>query len=130
MNNRVHNTYKNTQINTAHPGELTLMLYNGCLKFMKQAKAHIEIKNIEARNNNIKRALDIIDELQITLDMKYEISLNLYSLYNFMKDKLTEANISNSIECIEVSLDLMVELRDTWAQAIKQVKSNPSKVII
>jgi flagellar secretion chaperone FliS len=116
--------YMNTQINTAHPGELTLMLYNGCLKFMKQAKENIENKNFEAKNNNIKRTLDIIDELQITLDMKYEISHNLFSLYTFIKEKLVEANIGMNKDNLEVCIDLMVQLRDTWAQALKQVKSS------
>ncbi|BBH23916.1 flagellar protein FliS [Paenibacillus baekrokdamisoli] len=123
MNARAQNMYINTQVNTAHPGELTLMLYNGSLKFMRQAMENIENKNIEARNNNIKRALDIIDELQITLNMKYEISQNLFSLYVFMKEKLTEANMRMDKESLQVSMNLMVELRDTWIQALKQVKS-------
>ncbi|MFC5448782.1 flagellar export chaperone FliS [Paenibacillus aestuarii] len=123
MNNRAQTIYQNTQINTAHPGELTLMLFNGCIKFMKLAMENINNNDIEGRHNHIQRSLNIIDELQITLDMKYEISHNLYSLYRFMKEKLIEANIKASTESLQVSLDLMTELRDTWAQAVKLAKS-------
>lgn len=129
MNNRAQNMYMNTQINTAHPGELTLMLYNGCLKFMKKAMENIESKNIEARHNNIQRTLDIIDELQITLNLNYEISHNLFSLYTFIKEKLAEANMSMNKESLEVCIDLVVQLRDTWAQALKQVKAGQQVTI-
>ncbi|REE84487.1 flagellar protein FliS [Paenibacillus taihuensis] len=127
MNARPQDIYARTQVNTAHPGELTLMLYNGCLKFMKQAREHLENKNIEARNTNIKRALDIIEELQATLNMQYDISRNLFSLYAFIKDKLIEANMRMSKESIQIAYDMTEELRDTWAQALKQVKTQGAK---
>lgn len=127
MNARPQDIYARTQVNTAHPGELTLMLYNGCLKFMKQAREHLENNNIEARNTNIKRTLDIIEELQSTLNMQYDISRNLFSLYAFIKDKLIEANMRMNKESLQIAYNMVEELRDTWAQALKQVKTQGAK---
>jgi flagellar protein FliS len=112
-----------TQATTAHPGELTLMLYNGCLKFMKQSMINIERREFEAKNINIQRAIDIVEELQITLNMEYELSANLFSLYAFIKRTLMEANIGMNKDSIQECINLLSELRDTWIQALKQVKS-------
>ncbi|UUZ91211.1 flagellar export chaperone FliS [Paenibacillus sp. P25] len=128
--NPAHNKYMTTQINTAHPGDLTLMLYNGCLKFMKQAVDNIGQKNYESKNENLKKAMDIIDELVITLNMNYEISHNLYALYQFMRSKLITGNMKMDTDSINDVIRLMTELRDTWAQALKQVKSSGSKVSV
>jgi flagellar protein FliS len=123
MNTQAQNVYIKTQANTAHPGELTLMLYNGCLKFMKQGMENIERREIEAKNNNLQRAIDILDELQITLNMDYEISSNLFSLYAFIKERLVEANIRMNKDSVQECINLLIELRDVWLQALKQVKS-------
>jgi flagellar secretion chaperone FliS len=123
MNSQAQQVYIKTQANTAHPGELTLMLYNGCLKFMKQGMESIERREFEAKNNNLQRAIDILDELQITLNMDYEISSNLFSLYAFIKERVVEANIRMNKDSIQVCINLLIELRDTWVQALKQVKS-------
>ncbi|MDO3678814.1 flagellar export chaperone FliS [Paenibacillus ehimensis] len=120
-------TYLRMQVTTAAPWELTLMLYNGCIKFMKQALDGIQKSDYEAKNMNIKKAIRIIDELIATLDKKYEISKNLDALYVFMKDKLFEANVKLNVEALQVSIELMTDLRDTWVKAMKSLKS-PAKV--
>ncbi|WP_307436553.1 flagellar export chaperone FliS [Paenibacillus sp. V4I3] len=122
--NKAQNLYINTQVNTAQPGELTLMLYNGCLKFMKQALEGLNKKDYEAKNINLKKAQDIINELIITLDMKYEISNQLFALYNFIRDRLFYANIELDIASLQMCIDFIRELRDTWSEALKVVKSN------
>lgn len=124
MNSQAQNLYLKTQVNTASPGELTLMLYNGCLKFMKLAGEGIEKKNYELKNVYILKSQRILDELLITLDMKYEISHNLSDLYIFIKDKLVQANMKLDMESLQVSIELITELRDTWIEALKLVKSN------
>ncbi|SME94906.1 flagellar export chaperone FliS [Paenibacillus barengoltzii] len=116
------NRYYETQIKTATPEELTLMLYNGCLRFLKQAKTCIENKDYENKNINIIKALDIIDELQSTLDMNYEISKNLWSLYDYFKTSLVSANIRLDVIELQKISDMIMELRDTWQEAIKLVK--------
>jgi flagellar protein FliS len=121
--NRARNHYLTTQINTATPGELTLLLFNGSIKFMKQAIDAIEHKNYSEKNINLVRSQDIIDELLITLNMEYEISKNLASLYIFMKESLITANLKLDKVPVQNCIGLMTELRDTWVEALKQLKT-------
>lgn len=114
--------YQEQSIKTASPGELTLMLYNGCIKFINQAKLFIEQKNIEKANNAIIRAQDIIQELMVTLNMDYEISKNLAALYDYMNRRLIDANISKDTQILEEILDMVTELRDTWIEVIKKTR--------
>ncbi|MBN4051145.1 MAG: flagellar export chaperone FliS [Alkaliphilus sp.] len=114
--------YKENNIKTASPQELTLMLYNGALKFVGQSKIFMEQKRIEDANNSIIRVQDIIDELNATLDMQYEISHNLRSLYLYIGERLVDANISKSSESLEEVKNMITELRDTWKEAMEIVK--------
>ncbi len=116
------NQYKQNTVYTATPEELTLMLYDGCIKFMNIAKYNIENKNIQKSHEALLRAQDIIMELRSTLDPSYQISNNLMSLYDFMRQRLIDANINKDIKPIEEALELMTDLRDTWKEAMKQVK--------
>lgn len=114
------NAYKQNSVTTASPGELTLMLYNGCIKFIGQAKNAISEKNIEQRNYYIQRAQAIIVEFMSTLNMDYEISNQMLPLYEYMNRRLTDANVQNSIEILEEVEGLVVEFRDTWKEVIKK----------
>ncbi len=117
--NNPYNQYKENSVLTASPQELTLMLYNGALKFMHQGKLFIEQKNVQGANEALKRAQDIIDELNITLDMSYELSKNLRSIYAYVNERLFEANIKKDIAFINEAYDMVTELRDTWKEAMK-----------
>lgn len=121
--NKAYSQYKENSIFTASPEELTLMLYNGLVKFIMQAQASIDENNIERANNSIIRAQDIIAEFQATLDKKYEISKSLMLLYDYMYRRLLEANIKKDKLILEEVLGLAKELRDTWAQAMKLAKN-------
>lgn len=123
MNMQAREAYLVNQVNTMSKGELTLLLFNGCLKFIKQARACMENNDIEGRNHYLKKAQCIIDELNITLDMQYDISKQLRSLYLFIKDQLIGANIKNDRERLQVALELVTELRDTWVEAMKLAKT-------
>lgn len=118
----MYQQYQQSSIMTASPEELTLMLYNGAIKFINLAKIHIENKEIEKANNAIKRAQDIIMELNNTLDMKYEISNNLRSIYTFIMEKLLDANIKKDNKFLDEALPLIEEIRDTWKEAIKEAR--------
>lgn len=111
--------YQQQSVMTATPGELTLMLYNGCIKFIKQAKMAIEKKDIEKAGNAIIRAQDIIQEFMATLNGDYEVSDNLFSLYEYMYQRLIDGNISKDIAPLDEALELITELRDTWTEVIK-----------
>lgn len=113
------NAYKQNSVTTASPGELTLMLYNGCLKFLTLAKRAIEEKNIQEKNNYIQRAQAIINELTVTLNMDVDISKQILPLYEYMNRRLIEANIKNDTEIVDEVIGLTTEFRDTWKEVIK-----------
>ncbi|MGE8206914.1 flagellar export chaperone FliS [Heyndrickxia sp. NPDC080065] len=114
-----YQTYQNNSVTTASPGELTLMLYNGCLKFTHLAKTAIKQKNIEEKNQNILKAQNIIQELMVTLNMDQEVSKNMMSLYDYIHRQLIQANINNDIAILEEVEGFVTEFRDTWKQVIQ-----------
>lgn len=124
--NKAYNQYKENSIFTASPEDLTLMLYNGLVKFIMQAQSAIDEKNLEKANNSIIRAQDIVLEFQATLNTQYELSQGLMLLYDYMHRRLIEANISKDREILEEVLGFARELRDTWAQAMKLAKQQPA----
>ncbi|NQD65117.1 flagellar export chaperone FliS [Bacillus haikouensis] len=117
--NNPYTAYQNNSVNTASPGELTLMLYNGSLKFIHIAKKAIEDKNIELKNTNIQKAQAIVSELMVTLNTDLEISRNLMSLYDYINRRLTEANVKNDAAILEEVEGMITEFRDTWKQVIQ-----------
>lgn len=114
--------YLEQKIMAAKPEELTLMLYEGMIKFLKQSILYNDQENIQKTHNSILRAEAIINELNVTLDESYEISKNLSDIYMFMKSRLIDANIEKSSDIIREVLGLAVELRDTWKEAMKLAK--------
>jgi flagellar secretion chaperone FliS len=117
--NNPYQAYQNNSITTASPGELTLLLYNGCLKFIHLAKTAIQHKKIEDKNINIQKAQNIIKELMVTLNTDIEISKNMLSLYDYINRRLIEANIKNNITILDEVEGLVIEFRDTWKQVIQ-----------
>lgn len=117
--NNPYQAYQQNSVSTASPGELTLMLYNGALKFMRIAKKGIQEKNLELKNTNLIKAQKIIQELMLTLNTDLEVSKSMLSMYDYMNRRLIEANIKNDSEIIEEVETLMTEFRDTWKQVIQ-----------
>ncbi|MGE7763760.1 flagellar export chaperone FliS [Peribacillus sp. NPDC096540] len=118
INNPYH-SYQQNSVNTASPGELTLMLYNGCLKFIMLGKKAIKAGNIEAKNTNIIKAQNIVHELMVTLDMDVEVSKEMMSLYDFMNRRLVEANMKNDVAALEEVEGLVTDFRNTWKEVIQ-----------
>jgi flagellar secretion chaperone FliS len=116
--------YQNNQVTTAKPEELTLMLYNGCLRFLRQAQLAIEKKDLPKAHTFIIKTQDIVTELMVTLNMEFEISHSLLSLYEYMKRKLIEANLSKDIEILTEVQDMLLELKNTWVEAMKKGKTS------
>lgn len=114
-----HNAYKQNSVTTASQGELTLMLYNGCLKFLTIAKKAMLDKDIQTKNTNLQKAQAIITELMVTLDMNVPISKEIQPLYDYMNRRLLEANIKNDPAIIDEVAGLMTEFRDTWKEVIR-----------
>lgn len=117
--NSPYETYKQNTVTTASPGELTLMLYNGCIKFINQAEQAISEKNLEVKNINMIKAQRIINELMVTLNMDYEISHNMFQMYDYIYRRLVEANINNDIEILNEVREYMIQFRDSWKEAIQ-----------
>lgn len=99
------------------------MLYEGCLKFLRIAKASIESKNIEEANNNLIKAGNIITELISTLDTRYEIASQMLSLYLFILQEIKDANIKKDVEKVSNAIGLVEEFRDVWKQVIINERS-------
>lgn len=114
-----YNAYKQNSVTTASPGELTLMLYNGCIKFIHQAKKAIEVNDIERRNKYVQKAQAILNELMSTLNMDVPISKDMYNLYEYMYHQLTQANINSDSAILDEVENLTIEFRDTWKEVIQ-----------
>ncbi|MBP1971164.1 flagellar protein FliS [Virgibacillus natechei] len=126
--NNPYQVYQNNSVNTASGGELTLMLYNGCIKFIKQAMKEMNETNYEAKNTNIQKAQNIIQELMLTLDKEVEISKQMLPLYDYIQFQLKEGNVKNEVDKLEEALRLVTEFRDTWKEVIlKTRKAQPAK---
>ena len=122
MVNTAADAYKRQQVMTATPEALTLMLYNGCLKFIKEGVEALAEKHYETANESLQKAQNIISEFRVTLNMDYEISHQLLPLYNYAYDRLVEGNMKNDPTIIAEASDIMTELRDAWAQAMKKAR--------
>ncbi|WP_449537799.1 flagellar export chaperone FliS [Ferdinandcohnia sp. Marseille-Q9671] len=114
-----YQAYQTNSVTTATPGELTLILYNGCLKFIKLARKGIEEKNIEAKNTNLQKAQNIIREFMVTLDMNVEVSKNMMAMYDYINRRLMEVNLKNDLEILAEVEGLVTEFRDTWKDVVQ-----------
>lgn len=118
-----NNQYKNQgdkyleqKIFAAKPEELTLMLYEGIIKFINQAKIYLDQNNIEKTNYAIQRAQAIVDELSGTLDLEFEHSGDLINLYTFIKDNLIDANIQKEMKPLDDALEIAKEMLGMWKE--------------
>jgi flagellar secretion chaperone FliS len=122
MINAAAEAYKRQQILTATPEALTLMLYNGALRFMTEGAEAIQKNDFEQANISLQKAENIVSEFRITLKMEYEISHQLLPLYNYVYDCLMEGNMKSNADKIEEAKGILTELRDAWAEAMKKAR--------
>gem|GEM_PF-114397 len=114
--------YRQNSIKTAKPEDLLLMLYNGMLKFLGQAIRRIEEGDVQEAHNQILRVEDILLELQVSLDMNYDVSISLALLYDYIYRRLVEANSRKDKDALWEVAGLIRELRDTWGEAQRQIR--------
>jgi len=117
-----HSNYVNIAITTASQEKMTLMLYDGALKFTNQAILAVDENNLLKLNETIRRALAIIRELQLTLDSRHDISNDMNSLYNYIIQCLLTGNTDKDRSALEEARALLKEFRDTWKEAMKLEK--------
>lgn len=119
QNQKGYAAYANSKIMTATPAELTLMLYDGAIKFCNIAITGIQENDIEKAHNNIRKVERIIEEFQVTLDRRYPTAEDFDNVYKYMKQRLYEANIKKDKEILEEVLKHLRTMRDTWKEVMK-----------
>lgn len=120
MNSQMANAYKNQQIMTSSPEQLTLLLYNGALRFLNESILAMEKGDIEKSHNSNLRVQDIVREFVRTLDMSYELSKSWALLYEYTEYCLIQGNIHKDVEQLNQAKSVLQELRDAWEGAMKQ----------
>ncbi len=119
VQNRAFAAYNNSKILTASPAELTLMLYDGAIKFCNIAIASIDNKNLEAAHNNIRKVERIITEFDTSLDDRYEVSKDFHNVYHYLQSQLREANLKKDKDILEEVLKHLRTMRDTWKEVMQ-----------
>ena len=126
VQNQGYAAYANNKILTASPAELVLMLYEAAIKFTNIAISAVEIteehpsKDIEEAHENILKVERIIEELQLSLDKKYPVAQDFDNVYQYIQQRLIDANISKDKEVLEEILKHLRKMRDTWKEVMKR----------
>ncbi len=114
--------YQNNKINTATPAELTLMLYEGMIKFCNIAIMALDEENYERANTNILKTEKILNHLRSTLEYKYPVAKDFENIYQYIYDQLVLANVHKDKELLEEMTEEIRGMRDTWKEVIKSTK--------
>ncbi|WP_150845057.1 MULTISPECIES: flagellar export chaperone FliS [unclassified Clostridium] len=118
-----YNAYKNNSVNYASKEQLLLMLLDGAVKFAKMARQAILDKDIKKSHENLVKTQDIFTELMITLDQNAgEWAVNMYKIYDFIKEKLFQANLKKDVKILDEVMPLIEEVRNTWQGAYEVSK--------
>ena len=126
MNNNAALAYKNNAISTASPGDLTLLLYEGAIKFCNIAIMAIEKKDFDKAHTNIIKVQNIIIEFRSTLNFDYPIAKDFDVAYDCIYERLLQANIKKDVVLLEEALGFIRDMRDTWKEVIKRTKVSAS----
>lgn len=116
---KAYSQYNNSKILTASPAELTLMLYEGALKFCNIAIVAVEQKDIEKAHIHIVKTHKVIDYLRQTLDMKYPVSEDFERMYSYLSQRLVQANVKKDKEILEEVAEHLRAIRDNWKEVMR-----------
>ncbi|ANY66968.1 flagellar export chaperone FliS [Paenibacillus sp. BIHB 4019] len=119
MLNSPYQVYQQSSVQTATPGQLIIMLYEGAIRFTKGGIEGIKKQNYEMANTNLKKAQAVINELLASLNYDFEVSKNLSQIYEYLLHLLIEANLKKNDAFAQEALGYLQEFRDTWKQAMK-----------
>ena len=128
MVNKGYDQYLRSKIMTASKAELTLMLYDGAIKFCNIAIMCIEKKDIPGANTNIKKTEAIIEEFLATLDHKYPVAKDFENVYNYIYDRLVEANLKKDPEILNEVLEHLRTMRDTWKEVMRTANAQKTAI--
>lgn len=116
---KAYDQYNTNKILTASPAELTLMLYEGMIKFCNIAIDAVEKNDIQRAHTNIRKVQAIVDYLRQTLDMKYPVAQDFERMYIYLGNRLVEANIKKDQKMLEeINVNLRA-IRDTWKEVMR-----------
>ena len=119
MPNNPYEQYNTNKIMTATPAELTLMLYEGAIKFGNISIKAIEDQDVQKAHTNILKVQRIIDEFRRTLDFKYPVAQHFENVYSYLAQRLVEANVSKDKEIMEEVVRHLRSMRDTWKEVMR-----------
>ena len=119
-NQNMAQQYNRNKVLTASPAELTLLLYEGAIKFCNIAAVAIEKKDIEKAHTNIVKAELIIEEFQASLNHKYSVAEDFDKIYNYIYGLLVEANMKKDLDILEKDTEELRGMRDTWKEVMKR----------
>ncbi|PKM52710.1 MAG: flagellar export chaperone FliS [Firmicutes bacterium HGW-Firmicutes-7] len=122
MTTNKQDIYMSNTIMQASKEELTLMLYNGAIKFCNKAIMAINDSNMNDAHHNIVRVEDIISEFQASLNPEFEVTKSFSVMYEYLQRRLVEANIQKDISILEEVNEFLREFRDTWKEAMNIAK--------
>ncbi len=111
--------YNNSKVLTASPAELTLMLYDGAIKFCNIAIMGIEQNDIEKAHINIRKVERIVEEFRSTLDRKYAVAEDFDRVYVYLLQRLLEANIKKDKAILEEVNMHLRSMRDNWKEVMR-----------
>lgn len=114
--------YNQNKVMTASPAELTLMLYEGAIKFCNMAISGVEHKDVQRAHTNIMKVQNILTYLRQTLDMNYPVAQDFENIYTYLERRLTEANVRKDKEILEEVNGHLRSVRDTWKQVMQSAK--------
>lgn len=122
MQNAAQQQYLKVQVETASPGELTLILYREMVKLLQIAKQLYSQNQIEGMNAALHKVRAILNELIVTLNMNYDVSKNLYQLYEFYSRYIAEFMIERNEKMLDDTLEFAQGMAETWKQAVLSLK--------
>ena len=111
--------YNNSKVLTASPAELTLMLYEGAIKFCNIAITAVEQKDTQKAHDNIVKTQKIIEHFRVTLDMKYPVAQDFERVYVYLEQRLVQANMKKDPEILQEVLEHLHTMRDTWKEVMR-----------
>lgn len=120
INAQAYDQYKKTSIESVGPGKLLLMLFEGAIRNIDSAKQAIEDKDINLAHIQIIKTQNIILELISSLDMEYEISNQIFNLYEFIYYQLTVANAHKDVQLLDEIRGLLSDFYNVWDEANKK----------
>jgi len=96
--------------------QLIVILYDAAIYSLREAREHIECKNIESRSRSVNKCISIISELQSSLNLKNggDIAGSLNRLYDYMKGRIFTANAQQNTQPMEEIESLLESLRSAW----------------